>query len=126
MQAQIIFFNFRVQIPVFQLDATTFEAVENDGAGGAQMWCAAAIFTRRVLGRDTGGIYVKVARGPAQSMPGRRSVVFTIEPIPDAFTTYDTTIRRTGKVMSFAAANAQCRSDREVVVRLSNGAWVYW
>jgi len=126
--AQSIFLYQNFVIPVIDVDSDTFEAIENDGAGGVQMWCAAAIYARRVLGIERGGeISVKQARGPSQFAPGRKSVIFTVAPVADPIKTYDLTVRRVGKVMSIAAANAQCRSDfREVVIRLRNGQYVYW
>lgn len=113
----------RFTIPVFPIDATSFEVIEADGAGGQQLWCAAGIFTTRVMGVQRGDLYIKVARGPSQNVPGRVGIVFTTQPVPDSFTTYSSGVREAGKRASVGMANALCFGEpaRRVRIRLPNG-----
>lgn len=104
-------------LPVVAIDANTFEVVEAGGAGSSQIWCAAGIFTKRVLGQSGGDIYIKVPRGPSQSMPGRKSVIFTTLPVDGAFTSYSRGVRQAGETHSMTHANAICRQSGSVRIR---------
>jgi len=110
-------------IPIVPLDETTFEAIEADGAGGTQMWCAAGIFATRVLGMTNGEIYIKQARGPSVAAQGRKGVVFTTQEVPNASKSYSQGVQTTGKSFSAGHAHALCfGSDLRVVrIRLPNG-----
>ena len=110
-------------IPIVPIDETTFEAIEADGAGGTQRWCAAGIFASRVLGMTNGEIYIKQARGPSITAKGRTGVVFTTQEVPNATKTYSEGVQTTGKSLSAGHAYALCRgSDFRVVrIRLPNG-----
>ncbi|MEL7262630.1 MAG: hypothetical protein AAGK69_14700 [Pseudomonadota bacterium] len=110
LQADRIFFRELIVIPVRQIDANSFEAIEADGAGGMQMWCAAGIFTRKVLGQRGGDIAVAQARGPSAAYPGRKSVIFTTQAVADPKSSYSTSLRTPGLTFSMAHAYAQCRS----------------
>ncbi|WP_299648235.1 hypothetical protein [uncultured Tateyamaria sp.] len=99
----------RFQIPIFGIDANTFEVIENDGAGGSDLWCAAGIYVRTRLGQRGGDITVLTPRGPSQSVPGRRSVIFTTAPVEGAISSYSQGIRQAGKRFSMAHAYALCR-----------------
>lgn len=113
-------------IPVNPIDATTFETIEADGAGGTQHWCAAAIFARRVMGVDQGNLYVKEARGPSRTVPGRIGVVFTTQEVPGASKSYSQGVRDAGKTFSVGHANALCHGTNFADVRivLPNGQFV--
>ena len=100
-----------VRIPVLPIDANTFEAVENDGAAGSHMWCAAARFAREYLKERGGDLFVKQALGPSAAFPGRKSVIFTTQPVPDAFNTYTHSIRNVGQKFSQAHGYAICRTQ---------------
>lgn len=119
-------FTERFTIPVVPIDATTFEVIEADGAGGQQLWCAAGIFTTRVMGVQRGDLYIKEARGPSRTVPGRVGIVFTTQPVPGAFTTYSSGVRKAGKVASVGLANSLCFGEweRRVRIRLPNGQLV--
>ncbi|MEM8655347.1 MAG: hypothetical protein AAGF36_11420 [Pseudomonadota bacterium] len=99
----------RFQIPIFSIDANTFEVIENDGAGGSELWCAAGIYVRRTLRQRGGDITILTPLGPAQAVPGRRSVVFTTAPDAPATTSYSQGVRLAGKRFSMAHAYALCR-----------------
>lgn len=107
----------RYTLPVVAIDANTFEVVEAGGAGSSQIWCAAGIFTKRVLGQSGGDIYIKVPRGPSQSMPGRKSVIFTTAPVDGAFTSNSRSVRQAGETHSMTHANAICRESGNVRIR---------
>lgn len=66
------------RLPVVALEGGDFEVIERRGEGARGIWCAAASFAidRAGMARDQ-RIYVKTARGPSISAPGRKGVVFT-------------------------------------------------
>ena len=118
---QSLFFRELIVIPVRQIDANSFEAIEADGAGGMQMWCAAGIFARNVLGQRGADIAVAQPRAPSATFPGRKSVVFTTQPVADRKSSYSTNVRTQGLTFSTTHAYAQCRSmlpERVVRVRI--------
>lgn len=61
---------------VVPLSRSTFEVIEARGQGPRGIWCAAAEYAERRLGAS-GRVYIRDGRGPAQSVEGRSSVVFT-------------------------------------------------
>ncbi|WP_299689633.1 hypothetical protein [uncultured Tateyamaria sp.] len=119
--AERIIFRELIVIPVRQIDATRFEVIEADGAGGMQMWCAAGIFSRKVMGLRGGDLTIVQARGPSANYPGRKSVIFTTQPVANPKSSYSTGVRTEGLQFSMTHAYAQCRSmlpDRVVRVRV--------
>ncbi|MEM6372746.1 MAG: hypothetical protein AAF727_08215 [Pseudomonadota bacterium] len=118
VQAQSIFFKERVLIPVRPIDATTFEVVENDGAGGTTLWCAAGIFTKEYLNQRGGEIGVLQARGDSATYPGRKSVIFTTGPVPNPVKSTSQGVRTEGQTFSMGHANALCRAQPEIYVRV--------
>lgn len=66
------------KLSVIALNASDFEVIEARGEGARGMWCAAASYalTKKRMQRNH-RIYVKTARGPSISRPGRKGVVFT-------------------------------------------------
>jgi len=118
LSAQSFFLRELVVIPVRQIDANSFEAVENDGAGGTLMWCAAAKFTRDHLRQRGGDIGVLQARGPSAVFAGRKSVIFTTAPVANPVTSYSEDVRTPGKTLSMAHAYALCRSNPEYFVKV--------
>jgi hypothetical protein len=113
----------RFTIPVVQIDANTFEVIEADGAGGTQLWCAAGLFTRKGLGQRGGDIYIQTARGPSQTTPGRKGVVFTTQQVDGATRSYSQGVGTAGRALTMTHANALCRSGigRGVRVQLGDG-----
>ncbi|UWR23543.1 hypothetical protein [Sulfitobacter sp. S190] len=109
----------RFVIPVAPISATTFEVIENDGAGGTQMWCAAAKYSRAVLGNARGDLTILEARDTARTVQGRKGVVFTTAPVDGAFSSVSQSVRRAGKVFSVGHAYALCpRFGGRVTVRV--------
>lgn len=117
LSAQFTSIKQRFVIPVRAIDANTFEAIEADGAGGTQIWCAAAKYTRDHLGQRGGDITVLEARGPSAAFPGRKSVVFTTAPVADAVESSSQGVRTKGKSFSMAHAYALCRSNPDQFIR---------
>lgn len=119
-------FNELYTIPVNPINATTFETIEANGAGGTQLWCAAGIYARRVLGLQKGRLYIKEARGPSRTVQGRRGVVFTTEEVPNATQTFSEGVRTQGKNLSIGHAHSLCfgTTFRNVRIRLPNGRLV--
>lgn len=107
-----------VIVSIRPIDANTFEAFESVGVGGSQMWCAAGMFTRDYLGQRGGDIYVLRARGPSETVPGRKSVIFTTVPVDNPVTSYSETVRVEGKRFSMGHASALCRSQPELYIRV--------
>ncbi|GGX53104.1 hypothetical protein GCM10007385_21440 [Tateyamaria omphalii] len=110
----------RFTIPVNQIDGTTFEVIEADAAGGTQIWCAAGIYARNVLGLRGGDLYIAEGRGDAQTASGRKGVTFSTQAVSDAFSSVGQGVRRSGKVFSMAHAYALCRNLPFLRVRTSN------
>ena len=108
----------RIEIPIVAMDANTFEAIENDGAGGTAMWCAAGLYTREVLGQRGGSIYIQQGRSASVAVPGRQGVVFSTQPVDGAFSSLSQGIRRTGKVFSMTHAYALCRETPRLRVEI--------
>lgn len=63
---------------VVPLQQGAFEVIEARGEGPRGIWCAAAEYAERRLG-TRGRVYIAEARGPAHSVAGRKSVVFTTD-----------------------------------------------
>jgi len=116
--AQDIVSRERFDIPIFSVDATTFEVIENDGAGGTQLWCAAGIYVRDILGQRTGSIFIRDGRGDSRAVTGRKSVVFTTQPVGGAFSSVSQGVRRAGKVFSTAHAYALCRGTPRLQINI--------
>ena len=64
------------KLTVVPLGGSKFEVIEQRGEGLRGIWCAAAEYAERRLGAS-GRVYVSEGRGPARSVQGRKSVVFT-------------------------------------------------
>jgi len=62
------------------VSASRFEVIEANGEGPRGMFCAAASYAERRLGVRGGRVYVFSARGPSKTVPGRKGVVFTVDP----------------------------------------------
>ena len=117
--ADDIFPRQRFTLPAAQIDADSFEIVEADGAGNSQFWCAAGIYARKALGQRLGDLTVEVPRGPSQSMPGRKSVVFTTDPAAATSKSVALSVRQAGLSFSITHANAVC--PRNDLVRVRTG-----
>ncbi len=80
------------RLEVNPLSNTTFEVIEKGGAGPREIWCAAADYAIRNLGKQRGRIYVVTPRGPAQTRAGAKGVAFsTLDPGIVARTGYSVT-----------------------------------
>ncbi len=68
------------KLKVVALNASDFEVIEARGEGPRGLWCAAADYAQaRYGGAGQQRIYVKTPRGAAQSVSGRKGVVFTVD-----------------------------------------------
>ena len=119
LPAQDFFILERFVLPVNQIDANSFEVVEADGAGPPQIWCAAGIYARRVLNQPSGDLYLEGARGPSQTQPGRKGIVFTTEPQDGAFSSITLSTRRVGLVKSVGLANSVCYDMPYLQIRIN-------
>ncbi|MEL6465567.1 MAG: hypothetical protein AAFQ58_11420 [Pseudomonadota bacterium] len=107
-----------VVIPVYPIDANTFEVIENDGAGGTQLWCAAGKFTRGYLHQRGGDLTVLTPRAASATFPGRKSVVFTTRPTSNAFRSASQGVRQAGQTFSMAHAYTLCKSRYDLYIKL--------
>lgn len=95
------------------LNARDFEVVESRQMAAADFWCGAATFVERRSGlSETTPIYLRRARGPSLTVPGRNGVVFTLDnsdlPPPDP-ARLTVTMREPGAVLKSAQARRFCR-----------------
>lgn len=102
--------SFAPRLQVNPVSATEFEVIESGGAGAQDIWCAAARYTEDVLGITRGRLYISRARGPALTVPGRKGVVFTTQPTPDAFTSVSVSVRQSGMNLPIFHALQFCRN----------------
>ncbi|MEP3848308.1 MAG: hypothetical protein ABJM43_23455 [Paracoccaceae bacterium] len=110
--------NQRIRVSVAALDATTFEVMDGIDTGPRQMWCAAALFAKRKYGVNSGQIWLERGLGPSSTMPRRRSVVFSLKPVPNEYKSISLSIRRSGQVVGISLADSLCRnSDFRVRIR---------
>lgn len=73
-------FTAQNHLKVNPLNAMDFEVIEARGEGATGMWCAAADYgMKRLRLSNAQRVYVKTARGPATTAPGRKGVVFTFD-----------------------------------------------
>ncbi|MEP5633644.1 MAG: hypothetical protein ABJP79_17340 [Tateyamaria sp.] len=117
LPAQSNRFNENFTLPVAQIDANSFEVIEADGAGNSQIWCAASIYARKGLGLRQGNLTITTPRGPAQSMPGRKGVVFSTVPIKGARPSVWPGLRRSGLSYRISHAYAFCSDLTNIAVR---------
>lgn len=109
-QAMAFGISFAPRLQVNPVSATEFEVIESGGAGAQDIWCAAARFAEDVLGRARGRLYVARARGPSLTVPGRKGVVFSVEPTPGAFTSVSVSVRQAGMNLPIFHARQFCRN----------------
>lgn len=114
----------RFTIPVNQIDGTTFEVIEADSAGGTQLWCAAGLYARNVLGLRGSNLYIARGRDDATTVSGRKGVIFSTEPVEGAFSSVSQGVRRTGQVFSVTHAYSLCRNLPFLRVRTSDNRLV--
>jgi len=126
VSAQALSIRQQFTLPVAQIDADRFEVIEADGAGNTQMWCAAGIYVRKVLGQRGGDIFVETARGPSVTTPGRKAVVFTTKPLDGAFSPFHRGVGRAGATHSMAHAYALCAETRFLRIRTGPNTLVRW
>jgi len=118
ISAQSIYLRELVVISVRQIDANSFEVIESSGAGGTQLWCAAAKFTRDNLRQRGGDISVLEARGPSAAFPGRKSVIFTTAGVANPVKSTSQGVRTEGQTFTMAHAYALCRSQPEYLIKV--------
>lgn len=109
-QAIGIGLGFAPRLQVNPISATQFEVIESGGAGAQDIWCAAASYAEGALGRTRGRLYIARARGPAETVPGRKGVVFSVEPTPGAFTSVSVSVRQAGMNLPIFHALQFCRN----------------
>jgi len=106
-QAQVIREN-NIVVRVAPLTATTFEVFDGLDFHPRSAYCGAAIYAKRKYGTDGGDIWLARGLGPSETIPGRRSVVFSLDPVPNEFKSVSLSLRKAGQVTSFALANSFC------------------
>lgn len=96
-----------------RISATDFEVIELQQMGPAEFWCGAATYIeRRRKLSETTPIYLRGARGPSRTQPGRKGVVFSTSnrglPPPDP-KQLTVTVRKVGAVLKSVQARRFCR-----------------
>lgn len=100
-------------LTVVPLGGASFEVIEAYGEGPRGMWCAAAEFAIHRLGAKD-RVYIRAARGPARSVSGAKSVVFTTDPasLPrEPFKSYSISTSQVGMGLPVEHAFQFCRKD---------------
>lgn len=96
-------------LTVNRISATEFEVIEGRGKGPRGIWCGAAFHTAMRLGQNKGQLYIKTARGPSQTAPGHKGVVFSTTPVGNAPQSYSVSVRDVGEHMPVVMALQFCR-----------------
>ncbi|MEM9968075.1 MAG: hypothetical protein AAF755_08255 [Pseudomonadota bacterium] len=95
------------------LSGRDFEVVEDITYGAAEFWCGAATYVERRNGLPGNtAIYVKKPRGASVTAPGRKAVVFTLDPrgLPqDDGQRFSLTVDTAGVMLSAVRARSYCR-----------------
>ncbi|MGB7241136.1 MAG: hypothetical protein WBC93_03490 [Sulfitobacter sp.] len=102
---------FRSKLPVNPISTDSFEVIEAYGEGSSGIWCAAASYTIRTLGKNRGRLYIERPRGPSVTQAGRKGVVFSTKPIPGVEGTKNKSIKKIGANLSIAFAIQFCRDN---------------
>ncbi len=116
-QAIGFYLDFAPRLAVNPVSSTSFEVIESGGAGAQDMWCAAASYAQNRLGIRRGRMYVARAIGPAETVRGRKGVVFTTQPTADAFTSVSVSVKEPGMnlpifhALQFCTNNIRERED---------------
>ena len=120
--AQVFRFE-RFVLRVFPVTSTTVEVLLDDFAGPTEVWCVAAAYADQVLGHSRAGdLWLQSSLAPSPNVPGRRSVVFSIEPITPEVQVFSFSLRSVGARRSMATAQTVCQENRsQVYVRLPGG-----
>ena len=90
-----------------------FEVIEDINFGAAEFWCGAATYVQRRSGLSgLTPIYVKRPRGPSVTEPGRKGVVFTLDPsgLPsDVKSGLTLSVKSPGVMLKSVRARSYCR-----------------
>ncbi len=109
---------FRAENRVYvnPLPSGAFEVIEGGGYGARGLWCAAADYATDVLGASgITRLYVQQARGNSITQPGRKGVVFGLDPagaVPSSALVLGNSIRTPGANLSVAHAQQFCADFR--------------
>ena len=104
---------FFPDLDVNPISRSRFEVIEANTAGPRDFWCAAANYVIDDLRINTGRLYIDTARGPAQTAPGRKGVVFTTEAPSNPKTSYSMSVRQENVGFSVAHAHSQCSTAHD-------------
>lgn len=78
------------------ISSTQFEVIEGRGEGARGIWCSAALYAVNTLGLNKGRLYIASPSGPAQTVNGKKGVVFSTQPVGQTPASISTTVRRAG------------------------------
>lgn len=94
------------------LGEQNFEVIRLQHMAAAELWCAAANHVERTRGlAGTTPIYVRRPLGPAQTVPGRKSVIFSLNNagLPKPQDRLTLTVSEPGEMMKAVQARRYCR-----------------
>lgn len=100
-----------LDLDVNPLPGNRFEVIEARGAGAQDIWCAAALYAEETLGQGKGRLYVAVPRGPAQTVPGRKGVAFTLTAPAETSRAYSVSVNVAGQSLPIFHARQFCRNN---------------
>lgn len=75
---------------------TQFEVIEGRGEGARGIWCSASLYAVNTLGFNNGRLYIAIPSGPAQTVKGKKGVVFSTVPVGQTPKSVSVTVRRAG------------------------------
>lgn len=97
------------RLAVNTISDTQFEVIEGRGKGPRGIWCAASLHAINTLGIERGRIYIATPRGPAQTQPGKKGVVFSTQPVDGGTASVSVTVRQAGANLPVQHALQFCR-----------------
>ncbi|MEO0389396.1 MAG: hypothetical protein AAF218_00500 [Pseudomonadota bacterium] len=100
------------RLTINPLPGQDFEVVETMSMGAAEFWCAAASYNElRRGGPDSAMLYVRSPRGPSITQPGRKGVVFTLDPagLPSTGSQLSLNVDQPGLSLRSSQARRYCR-----------------
>lgn len=99
------------QLDVNPTSQTTFEVIEDNGAGPNQIWCAAADYSTSQLRMPSGRLYISTPRGPSVTEPGKKGVSFSTQPLDGVSGRATNSIKEVGANLRVGHAIQFCRDN---------------
>lgn len=109
------------RLTVNPINATEFEVIKRPASSPRQMWCAAADYSGRRLGRyNKTDLIIVTPIGPSTTQANRNGVVFSIDPNQSGVAptkSFSVTVKTAGASMSVGHAKSFCDDDNSAFSR---------